>query len=127
MIVPARGWHWISSPTASHQQLGARADEASAIGRGDAVERADWLSLLEALGDRGRVDGLGHGAQHGACEHDLVDLLAPKDLNGEGDVVRVLLGRGLERERARALGLLGRAATTCVDEARASCVSALAR
>ena len=61
----------------------------------------------QSLRDGGRVDDLRHRSQDRSREYDFVDLLASKDLHREGDVVRVLLGGRLKRERAKALGLLG--------------------
>ena len=51
---------------------------------------------------------LGHRTEDCARQHYFVNLFSAKDLDGERDVVRVLLGRGLVGDRAEALGLLRR-------------------
>ena len=63
---------------------------------GDAEDGAQRLTMMKALGDRGGVDRFGHRAAYGPGQHHLVDLLGAEDLDGQGHVVRVVVGGGLE-------------------------------
>jgi len=81
---------------ATRDQLRRRSHEASLIAGGNGENRAQRLTVLKSLRDGGGVDGLGHGAAHRTRQYDLVDLFGSQYLDGEGDVVRVLIRGGLE-------------------------------